>query len=113
MGDIDYTAVRFWWDAAITVLLAVNVVYTWVINRTRVNKAAIDRVDGRVGGMEHRLTQLESDVRHLPDHDDMGHIHEKINGVDSAMRRIEGELTALNRTMSLINEHLLNKGSRS
>lgn len=113
MGDIDYTAARFWWEVFISALLLGNLLYTWVVNRTRVNKAAIDRVDGRVAGLETRLTQMESDVRHLPDHDDMGHIHEKINGVDLAMRRIEGELAALNRTMSLINEHLLNKGSQS
>ncbi|MDH5785341.1 MAG: DUF2730 family protein [Chromatiales bacterium] len=110
--DLDYGQFRIWFDLVQTFVMVALAIYTWIVNRTKVNKAAIDRVDNRVIRLQERVTLLENDVRHLPNHDDLGDIHEKVNTIASGMGKIEGELTALNRTLGLINDHLLNGGRK-
>lgn len=108
---MDYGAWRFWFDVAQTICFVFVAVYTYLMNRTKANRAAIQQVDQRVTHLTERVGQLENDVRHLPDHDDLGAIHEKVNVVAAGMGEIKGELGAINRTLGLINEYLL-KGSR-
>lgn len=108
MSEFDYTAWRFWWDVVITVLLGANVVYSWVVNRSKANASAIKEVDTKVIDLKERVTELENEVKHLPDHDDLGALHEKVNSVDRGIGELKGELRAINRTMQLINEHLIN-----
>lgn len=112
MTEIDYTAWRFWWDVVITLMLGVNVIYTWVVNRSKANASAIKSVDNRVSKLDSRVGRLESDIHHLPSHDDLGAIHEKVNDVAKGMEGLRGELSAINRTLGLINEHLLNGGRK-
>jgi hypothetical protein len=106
--DVDYSAWRFWFDVLQLIGVLFIGVYTWIVNRSKANRTAIDRVDARVSRVQDRVTLLENDVRHLPDHDDLGAIHDKVNTVASGMSHIQGELHAINRTLNLINEHLLN-----
>lgn len=110
--EIDYTAWRFWMDLLLILVVMLQGIYTWFVNRTKVNKAAIDRVDGRVSEVVERVTLLERDVRHLPNHDDLGELHEKVNTIATSMGKIEGELAALVRSLSMIHEHLLNEVKR-
>jgi phage shock protein A len=112
MDDVDYTAMRFWFDVIQVVGICALTVYTYVVNRTKANRAAIDRVDEKVDGLALRLNQLESDVRNMPDHDDLGDLHEKVNTIANSMSKIEGALTALSSNMALIHEYLLNEGKR-
>lgn len=110
MEGIDYDAARFWWEVAMTLGMIFNIAYQYVTSKSKANRSAIDRVDNRVSELTDRVRTLEGDVRHLPDHDDLGAIHEKVNLVANGMEAIRGELAAVNRTMQLINEHLLNGG---
>jgi hypothetical protein len=105
---LDYSHMRFWFDLVQTCFVIGLAIYTWIVNRTKANKDAIDLVDGRVTQIQERVTLLENDVRHLPDHDDLGAIHDKVNVVANSMSSIQGELHAINRTLTLINDHLLN-----
>jgi hypothetical protein len=110
--EIDYGAARFWFDVAHLVGLLGLGVYTWIVNRTKANRGAIDRVDSRVTAIDLRLSQLESDVRHLPDDDDLGEIHEKVNTIASNMAEIKGQLIALNGNFAMLFEDRLNLRGR-
>lgn len=110
--DLNYPAWRFWLDVVEAFVIAALFVHTWIINRTKANRAAIDRVDVRVSELTERVTLLERDVRHLPDHDDLAELHEKVNVIASSLGKIEGELSALVRNLSLIHQHLLDEVKR-
>lgn len=110
IGHIDYQALGFWWQVIISVLIVLNTAYTWIVNRSKVNTNAIQRVNSRVTHLSNRLGQIETDMKHLPDHKDIGDLHEKVNIVAKGMEGMQGELRALNRNLGLINEHLLNGG---
>lgn len=109
---LDYDAARFWWEVGMTLGLLVNVAYQYVLAKGKANKEAIDAIAETVDDIDTRVTTLESEVRHLPDHEDLSEIHEKVNAIANGMGVIQGELAALNRTLGLINDHLLNHGGR-
>ena len=82
--------------------------YAWRISRDRAQRAELDALDAEIGSVRERVQSLEADLRHLPSHDDLSGIHEKINGVARGLEGMRGELVQMNRTLGLINEHLLN-----
>lgn len=111
--EIDYGAAQFWLNVMNLVGLVLLGLYTWVVNRTKANRGAIDRVDSKVSAIDLRLTQLETDVRHLPDDDDLGEIHEKVNAIAGNMAEIKGQLVALNGNFALLFEDRLNMRGRA
>lgn len=104
---IDWDAARFSLDVLALAFAGGAALYTWVSNRRTATKAAIDRVDERVSRTEERVSAVENDVRHLPSHEDLGHLHEKVNEVGLSVNRLGGELEGMNRTLSLIHQSLL------
>lgn len=110
--EFNYVAMKFWWEALITLMIGANVVYTWAANRHKASAAAIERVDSRVSDLHQRVNTLEADVRHMPTHDDMGNLHEKINDVANGVGMLRGELGAINRTLGMINEHLIREAQK-
>jgi len=103
MKGVDYSSWQFWLDVAQIIALLVMAVYTHLANRSKANKGTIELLSDRVG-------KLEADVSHLPDHNDIGALHDKVNGVSNTVSTINGQLVAINHTLSLINEHLINGG---
>jgi len=121
IDGIDYAVWRFWFDVLQTIALTVLAVYTWLVNRTKANRTAIGQVDQRLtqelGGIHHRLgqvsdrvTTVERDIRHLPDQQAIGSLHEKVNAIASSVGHMEGELSGLQNSVTLIHEHLLRGG---
>ncbi|MCC7413352.1 MAG: DUF2730 family protein [Gammaproteobacteria bacterium] len=110
---MDYTASQFWFNVVQSLVVSVLAIYTWVVVRTKANRTAIDAVNERVAGqfatIVERVTMLERDVQHLPGHGDIEKLHEKVNAIAGAVGRIEGELTGLHSSMTLIHEHLLER----
>lgn len=106
----DYSAGRFWLDVLQLGGVVALGVYTWVVNRTKVNRTAIRAVEDSVGELSRRVSMVETDMRHLPQHSDMGELHEKVNAIANSIGKLEGELDGVGRTLSMINQHLLNGG---
>ena len=104
MPELDYSSLQFWFDIAQTLVMIFVAIYTYMANRTKANKQAIE-------DMGERVSKVEIQIKHLPNHDDIGALHDKVNSVNATVSNIDGQLTALNKTMTLINEHLISGGS--
>lgn len=107
MMDWDYDKWRFLFDLLVLAGLVVHGVYTWVMNGSKANQAAIDQVGEDVSGVKRRLDVLETEVSHLPDHSDLGTLHEKVNQVASVMGEMKGEMHGISRTLTLMHESML------
>lgn len=103
MDALDYKALDFWWNVFQTAILTVMAIYTWVVNRHRVNRESINEIDKR-------LTTVESDIRNLPSHTNLRRIHENVNGLTRDLAEVKGELKGINRTLHLIDEHFKRGG---
>lgn len=123
MNSINWDAYRFVFDILQTLFMALLGVYAWWTNRSHVTTSAIEQVEAkvsevkasleiRVNKLDRRLGTVEQEVKHLPDHEDIGDIHEKVNQVATTMSQMQGELAGINRTLGLINEYLLNQGGK-
>lgn len=110
MTEIDYNAWRFW--IGIGQMLFNIGVFAWLWNN-RKHQATNDRVqkvEARTETTEKDLLQVKEQLKHLPSQNDIGRIHSRIDDVNGALREVVGGLKALNSSVALINEHLLNRG---
>ncbi len=100
--ETDYNALAFWWHVLLTFCTMMVGIYAWLKARQTATQDSINQVDTRV-------VRLEARADHSPSKSDMDDLHHRITDQGEVMRRLEGELHQMNRTLQLINEHLLNK----
>lgn len=112
---MDYQSFAFWFGV-VQWLTTVGVwIYVWNVNRNRVTDARIsaleDHVDTKIDGHADRIARLEQDARHMPSHADLKSVHRRLDEVNGELKQLSGQFTAANNTLSLIHQHLLEKGS--
>ncbi|MDD5176773.1 MAG: hypothetical protein PHQ05_10165 [Sterolibacterium sp.] len=109
-----------------------NLLLNYVIYRNNKGKADNERINTLESGLSKKITDLgeqvdedvsqlrvriesnDTDIAHLkegaehaPTHNDLGKLHEKINGVRSDVSGLGGKLDGMNRLLGTIHEHLL------
>lgn len=136
---IDYDAWRFWREVVVLGIVAANFVYTWWVNREKVTAkrfAALEQqVAERLSAARHEemeaensaecrshrdrtaqiaqeVHRIDNELRHLPNHNDIGRIHARMDELNGALREMIGGMKALNNSVALINEHLLSQGNK-
>lgn len=110
--NIDYSVLRFWFDVLQFLLTGGVGFYVYLSNRHRVTNSRIRELerdmDQRLDDHHQRLARVEEHVKHLPTHADIGAVHERLNAIHGELRSLAGVVSALNRSLHLVNEHLLN-----
>lgn len=114
--EVDYKALSFYLQLANTLGLVLVAIYSWNASRHKANASAIESLrDSVLTDMtlvQSRFATLESEIKHLPTHSDIGAVHEKINDVAKVLSTMNGEIIQMNSGMKLIHQYLLNnKGS--
>lgn len=137
--NIDYTAWRFWFDILqIGGLIALGV-YSWWRDREKVTskrftaleKQVSDRLsssahtsieekrDGdciahkaRTTENEMLLSRIGSEIRNMPNRQEMAGLSHDITLLTSQIGRLEGRLEGINRVADLMNEFLINRGEK-
>lgn len=132
---MDLDAYRFWFDVLQTVLIAAVGLHQYLITRQRVTTKAFgdlrthidesikkleddmevrhEQLDRRIGANEGDFKTLDGELRHMPSHDDLKNIHKRIDAVGAQVSTVGGTVQAMNNTLSIIHEHLINGGRRS
>ncbi len=104
---IDYVQLRFWLDVGVLGAVGVNTIYTWLVNRTKANRSAIERVDDHLGEIVRRVDRLESRADAAPSHDDLGVLHDRITDLSGAVRELTGVMQQMRRAMDRVETYLL------
>ena len=100
-------ALRFVFDVVLTLALGGVALYTYLVNRTKANRVAIDRQDMRIQDLSHRVTSVERDVRHLPGHTEIAALHEKVNLISNHLSTMTGEFSGVRNTLDVIHRIML------
>ena len=112
----DYKAVAFWFDLIQVVIMAVIGLYAWLSNRHKANSSSIESIkmelSSELNEIDDRLIRVEKDVQHMPTHEDMSKIHQRVSETAQRLTAVEGELKQINNTMQLMHKHLLNGANR-
>ena len=120
--NVDYTAMKFWWEVIITIAVAGNFVFQWLLNRDRVTRSAIENaielsnkkyqeVDLRTDSLHDRVSRLEHDMAHMPDDKVVSDLYDKLNVTNREMGELSQNLAATNNLLNILHGHLLNKGT--
>ncbi len=106
-------ALNTWIDLAQFVLTAV--IGAWFYLERKRDKtdeliaALRTDLDGRIDDHHDRIARLETTSNTAPSHQDMARIHQRIDEVSGAMKRLEGESGAQTRILNLVYESLVSK----
>jgi len=110
---IDYDKWRFFFEVFLFVWNLGLGAYLWNNRRHQVTTDRIDTLEtdmgAQMGEMNNRLTRVERDLEHVPDHDDLAAIYERLNGVDKGVSELKGEFAAVRRGVDMIHTFLLEK----
>ncbi len=129
---IDYTAWRFWFDILQLGGLCVLGGYSWWANREKVNAKRFASLEEEVRSRvtsealkvihkerdalcskhQVRTEALETTLRGAPTRSEISNLTHEISVLTSKLGRLEGRLDGLNRVADLINEFLINQGSK-
>lgn len=116
MDWVDYKALSFWFHVMEVICIAGLGIYSWFSNRHKANADAIDHVEqsvtAKLGSLNNRVLSVESELKHLPTHSDIGALYDRINRVGESMSTVEGKLQQINNSLNLIHDHLLNNRNR-
>lgn len=94
--------------ARLSLMLFNTIMVVWLAFQSRKNVKQ-DALDTRMASHADRLTAMERDLRHAPNHDDLKRIHSRLDEVSDDLSKLMGEFKGTAHTLSLIHEHLLNK----
>ncbi|WP_241085749.1 DUF2730 family protein [Candidatus Vondammii sp. HM_W22] len=106
---IDYSAWRFWYEIALGGVVVVNFAYTWVANRSKANRKAIEGVDERMTETIRRTDRLEQRADNAPSHNDLAVLHDRITDLSGAVRELTGVLQAMRRSVDRVETYLLER----
>lgn len=109
---MDYDALRFWLEIIVLIAVVANTFYTFISNRHKANKTAIDDVNSSVSDLVSRVDKMEVTLHGSPSHEDLSRMYERMNNVGNKLEKMSGAMEGMATQLSLINEHLLNGGKR-
>ncbi|CAA0097690.1 Uncharacterised protein [BD1-7 clade bacterium] len=112
--NLDYKALGFALSLFQFIYMVILSVWLWNDNKHKATKQSIedlaDQLKAKIKNQDDRLIRVESDLEHLPDHEDMTTIHTRINESAQSLNAMRGELKQINNTMQLMHTYLLNGG---
>ncbi len=93
------------------ILSMTSLAYSWITWRSRANAKRIFDIESRVDEVEGSLKDLEVGMLGKT-FAEVGQVHNRVDAIDKRIGRIEGEVKAIAKTTSLINQHLLDRSAK-
>lgn len=98
-------------DVIQTLMIAIIGIMNYLNNRQRVTNATInalkDGVDARLDSQFERLTRLEQDVKHAPNHADLAEIYREMRNVTAAISSVNAVISGQAATLKALNDQLI------
>ena len=131
---IDYSAWKFWFDVLQLLGTLALGIYVWWSNRekvtarrfatlerevaVRVTAEALKTIEGdrlanckqhdaRTKKLEMDLTRIDSNLKHMPSHDDLSRIHSRIDEVHGSVREQTGLVKGIDHQVTMILEAMV------
>lgn len=88
--------------------------YMYLANKNRVTNERIttlqEDIDGKLDDHAERLSALEARVDGVPNHGNLGSLHEKINGVRADVSNLGGRMDGIEATLRQLTNLIMGKG---
>jgi len=110
--DMTYDALRFWLEITVLISVVANTVYTFISNKQKANKTAINDMSKDINTLVRRVDGQANQLNNAPTHQDLSRMYERMNSVGNKLEKMSGVIEGMATQLSLINEHLINGGKR-
>lgn len=114
MNKEDLAFWKFVFDITQLVVTVGIAIYVWILSKHKVNATKIAKLEDahndELNSVKHRLTEIETTIRHAPDKRSIHNIHERLNGQSELLRKMEGEMKGVTDNTALILQTLIKKG---
>jgi len=58
----------------------------------------------------HRIAELESQIRHMPTHMDIGQVLKRLDETNQRLAQVMGEFSGMSHTVSMVQQYLITRG---
>lgn len=111
---MDIEVMKFGFQVLEFLLTGGIAVYVYLSSKDRVTNDRIEKLeddlDDKFEKQGERIASLEAKSEGTPTHDDLAHLHEKINNVNASISTLTGEFTGVKNLLNTIHGFLLNGG---
>ncbi|MEX0971511.1 MAG: DUF2730 family protein [Paracoccaceae bacterium] len=111
---MDIAILKNWLSVLATVLSLGAIAYAWLTRRSTENSGRLSQAEKKLVEYDRRIQSIESDLKHMPDHEQIAGIRIAITKLDGGMQRVEDLISAQTRAMQRVEKHLFedHKGQR-
>ena len=113
--DVYQTLQAVWW--VIQVIWAFGaLLFSWylrsVAKTAKETNTYRENVRDQLADKERRITELENKIPHLPTHEDISNLVNKLGETNERLAHIMGEFKAMSHTVDMVNKYLLTRGDK-
>ncbi|WP_428527129.1 DUF2730 family protein [Roseibium sp.] len=102
--------IKNWLAVFNTAGLIVLGVYGWLTARAKGNSEHLQKVDNKLIEHDRRIQSVESELKHMPDKDDVHDLKLALAELRGTVGRLDESLSGVSRTVRRVEEHLTNGG---
>lgn len=110
---IDYSAGKFWLDVLVVIWLVGQSIYLWISGKSTANKNEIStlrlemqielkKMDERNVAMKLRITELESDMKHMPTEQALSTLAIQFHGLHGDLKKLTAELEGIRKLQDVM-----------
>ena len=110
---MDVTAMELW-KMLIDAIQLVAIVILWINRKNQVTADAVaqweHKVNDRIDHSQLEIAKIQTKLQNMPEFRNMEEMNERIHGVDNRLSTVVGQLHGIEKKLSMIDQHLMNKG---
>lgn len=99
-------------DFLFAIIAILNFVYTWIAQRRKATQDQIAAINEDFAKLRERVSIVENDVSHLPDHKEITKLREMIGQLNKELAETLGGLNGLKRAVDIMNQHLIDQSGK-
>ncbi|WFE92291.1 DUF2730 family protein [Roseibium porphyridii] len=105
LGDL-----KNWLGVAAIVISLLTSIYAWLTSKAKANAEHLKAVDAKLIDHDRRVQELESEMKHLPDKDDVNDLKLSIAELRGTVGRLDESLSGVSRTVRRVEGYLMKEG---
>jgi peptidoglycan hydrolase CwlO-like protein len=86
-------------------------VYAWITSKAKANAEHLKAVDAKLVDLDRRVQSIESELKHLPNKDDVNELKLGMAQLDGTVGRLDESLSGISRTVRRVEGFLMKESN--
>lgn len=102
------------WRMVVDAIQMIAIAILWINRNSQVSADAVAKwehtVNDRIDQSQLSIAKMQTKLETMPEFRNMEEMSERIHGVDNRLAAVGGQLLGIEKKLSMIDQHLMNKG---